>query len=216
MEYDVVIVIFVGCTAVVAVVGSIVEGWIVGDNDGCADIKVVEATVGLTDGAATLVCRLVGEMLGELVDVIVGCAVLVGGLAVGRIVGVAVVGAIVGFVVLIDGLAVGRIVGATVLSATVGEVVGSRRIVGAIVGMFVFGCTGESVGGDSIISIVLTTFAMARSVKLHTRFIYNDSSSSIVLSTETTDRWAFSPTQQMLLSDMVSSNSKREHIQASV
>jgi len=139
MEYDVVTVIFVGCTAVVAVVGSIVEGWIVGDNDGCADIKVVEATVGLTDGAATLVCRLVGEMLGELVDVIVGCAVLVGGLAVGRIVGVAVVGAIVGFVVLIDGLAVGRIVGATVLSTTVGEVVGSRRIVGAIVGAIVGG-----------------------------------------------------------------------------
>jgi hypothetical protein len=216
MEYDVVMVIFVGCTAVAAVVGNIVVGWIVGDNDGCADIKVVEVTVGLIDGATTLVCRLVGEMLGKLVDMIVGCAVLVDGLEVGRIVGVAVVGVIVGFVVIIDGLAVGRIVGATVVSATVGEAVGSRRIVGAIVGIFVFGCAAEYVGGDSITSIVLTTFAMALSVKLHTRFIYNDSSSSIVLSTETTDRWALSPTQQRLLSDIVLSNSKREHMQASV
>jgi hypothetical protein len=136
-----------------------------------------------------------------MVGVIVGCAVLIDGRAVVRIVGETVIGVAVGCTVAIDGLVVGRVLGATVFGAIVGKAVG--------------------IGVVGIISIVLITLSIARLVKLHSRFIYIDSSSfnissPTLLPTDTTERWALSPTQHVLLSEIVSMNSKREQKQASV
>jgi len=141
--------------------------------------KVVDRSVGENNVGSN-----VGSNDGVTIVALV-CAI------VGEIVG-CMVGVIVGCTVLIDGLVVGRVLGATVFGAIVGKAIG--------------------IGVVGITSIVLIISSIARLVKLHIRFIYIDSSSSNVsspplLPTDTTERWALSPTQHVLLSEIVSMNS---------
>lgn len=110
---------------------------------------------------------------------------------VGATVGVAV-GVAVGSLVLIDGLSVGE------------------RVGGSDVGLLV----GSAVGNLSNVRI---TWSTTRFVKAQTRELYSNSSAFITsLSMDgTTERWALSPTQHLLLSAKMSSKLYREHRQAS-